>query len=107
ARYYYAAALETLAHLDATAANQRRQVDLLFGLVQASITSVRPTENLGRLEQAEVILQSLGDPASGAGQDRQQVGWLSYWRGFTYYSAGQMGPALIHFQQGLVSLQTA
>ena len=92
-REHYRRAIESLKHLPDTEEYRRKRVDLTVDLVNVSLQSASPEQNLALLLAAEPIAESLGDRACWA---RVQL-----WIGRVHYLAGRLREASGYFQKVL------
>jgi tetratricopeptide (TPR) repeat protein len=92
-REHYRRAIESLKHLPDTEEYRRKRVALTIDLVNVSLQSASPEQNLALLLAAEPITESLGDRACWA---RVQL-----WIGRVHYLAGRLREASGYFQKVL------
>lgn len=101
ARGIYVRALEALGRLRDTVDNRRRRIDTLLKLVAVALRSDGPDVNLGRLKEAESLLQSL-PPVEG---DRERLAYIQYWTGHAYLHRGQAAEAMSYMRLVLAAAQ--
>ena len=92
-REHYRHALECLRHLPDEADNRRKKVDLSVHLVNVSLQSAAPEQNLSLLVEAEKIAASL--------DDRLRAARVQLYMGRVHYLAGRLPEAIGHFQKVL------
>ena len=86
-------ALECLRHLDETRERLEQKVDLIFQLIDASLTSEAPEKNLRILAEAEAAAQSLHDPL--------RLARVQLLTGRAHYGGGNLREAIDYFQRVL------
>ena len=86
-------ALECLRHLDETRERREQKVDVIFQLIDASLTSEAPEKNLRLLAEAEVAAQSLQDPL--------RLARVQLLIGRAHYGGGNLREAIDYFQRVL------
>lgn len=101
ARVHYAAAAETLALLPDSPSRRRRHVDLLLKRVQSSMTSLAAESQLGFLDEARVLLESLAAPQTAEPEDRLRLARVDFYNARILGYAGQPGRAMPYFQRVL------
>jgi adenylate cyclase len=101
ARGFYEEALAALSHLPETAENQRRRVDTILKLVQASVKAADPARSLAHLAEAESIVQQLSKSDGEASADRARLERIHFWMGHAHYLRNELPEALAYFQQVL------
>jgi class 3 adenylate cyclase/tetratricopeptide (TPR) repeat protein len=99
-RLQYAAALEALSHVAATAETNRRIVDLTLSRVAVSWGAEDPGHNLARLAAVEDLALALAGDAT-SGPDRVRLARVHYWMGRMHYYRGAPREAIGYFQQVL------
>ena len=86
-------ALECLRHLDETRERREQKVDVIFQLIDASLTSEAPEKNLRILAEGEAVAQSLQDPL--------RLARVQLLIGRAHYGGGNLREALDYFQRVL------
>ncbi|MEY2479339.1 MAG: hypothetical protein QOI04_266 [Verrucomicrobiota bacterium] len=86
-------ALECLRHLDETRERLEQKVDLIFQLIDASLTSDAPEKNLRILAEAEAAAQVLQDPL--------RLARIQLLTGRAHYGGGNLREAIDYFQRVL------
>jgi tetratricopeptide (TPR) repeat protein len=86
-------ALECLRHLDETRERREQKVDLIFQLIDASLTSEAPEKNLRILTEAEDAAKSLQDPL--------RLARVQLLIGRAHYGGGNLREAIDYFQRVL------
>lgn len=92
-REHYHHAIECLRHLPDEPENQRKKVDLILHLVNVSLQSAAPEQNLALLVEAEKIAAVLND--------RLRAARVQLFMGRVHYLAGRLPEAIGHFQKVL------
>ncbi len=86
-------ALECLRHLEETRERREQRVDVIFQLIDASLTSEAPDKNLRILSEAEAAAQSLQDPL--------RLARVQLLTGRAHYGGGNLREAIDYFQRVL------
>ncbi len=86
-------ALECLRHLEGTRECREHKVDVIFQLIDASLTSEAPDTNLRILSEAEAAAQSLQDPL--------RLARVQLLTGRAHYGGGNLREAIDYFQRVL------
>jgi class 3 adenylate cyclase/tetratricopeptide (TPR) repeat protein len=86
-------ALECLRHLEETRERRERKVDIIFQLIDASLTSEAPEKNLRILAEAEKAAESLHDPL--------RLARVQLLIGRAHYGGGNLREAIDYFQRVL------
>jgi class 3 adenylate cyclase/tetratricopeptide (TPR) repeat protein len=86
-------ALECLRHLEDTRERREQKVDVIFQLIDASLTSEAPDKNLRILAEAEAAAQSLQDPL--------RLARVQLLTGRAHYGGGNLREAIDYFQRVL------
>ena len=86
-------ALECLRHLEETRERREQKVDVIFQMIDASLTSEAPEKNLRILAEAEAAAQSLEDPL--------RLARVQLLIGRAHYGGGNLREAIDYFQRVL------
>jgi class 3 adenylate cyclase/tetratricopeptide (TPR) repeat protein len=86
-------ALECLRHLDETRGRIEQRIDVIFQLIDASLTSEAPEKNLRILAEGEAAAQSLQDPL--------RLARVQLLTGRAHYGGGNLREAIDYFQKVL------
>lgn len=86
-------ALECFRHLEETREHREQKVDVIFQLIDASLTSEAPERNLRILAEGEAIAQSLQDPL--------RLARVQLLTGRAHYGGGNLREAIDYFQRVL------
>jgi class 3 adenylate cyclase/tetratricopeptide (TPR) repeat protein len=105
ARQDYGRALEALSHLPDTAEHRGLRVDTTIKLVNVSIASDPPEQNLARLAEIELLVRESATRADATVSDRLRLGRIHYWMGRAHYYRGEASQALGYYRQTLAIAQ--
>lgn len=86
-------ALECFRHLEETRERREQKVDVIFQLIDASLTSEAPEKNLRILAEGEAVAQSLQDPL--------RLARVQLLIGRAHYGGGNLREAIDYFQRVL------
>jgi tetratricopeptide (TPR) repeat protein len=100
ARKHFTGAIAALYALPEDDNVKRQKVDTLVKQVRASHIADQPKQNLARLEEATLLLGSLGGEKDMVA-DVLRRAWVYYWRGRIHYYCGESRESLEYHQQVL------
>lgn len=106
ARQHCEQAKQLLNALPDDAVRSRLHIDILVRLIQLSLRSDPPKENLARLDEAKTLLWSLRSGEDPQRSDEKRRAWIEFLSGRIAYYQGSTAEALLSYQRVLPAAES-